>query len=140
MIKVLVGGGFDLFHYAHLMTLRKAKEFGDYLIVNVNSDERLRMKKGPTRPIIPARERVEIVQAIGIVDEVVCLEGDDTYPVFKLLDLVKPDVLVLNGEEFDDFSREREECEKRGIKLVLIPRIIAPSGLDTSGIIKKIRG
>lgn len=139
MRKVLVGGGFDLFHYAHLLTLQEAKKYGDYLIVNVLSDERLKAKKGPTRPIIPAKERMEIVMAIGIVNEVICLEGDPEYPVFKVLEMVKPNVFVINHDEFADLSQEREVCELLGIELVTIPRIIAPSGLDTSKIVKKIR-
>lgn len=139
MKKVLVGGAFDLIHYAHILTLWEARKYGDRLIVNVNSDARIRVKKGEARPIIPEAERIEMVRAIRWVDEVVCLTGDSEYPVLKLLDIVKPDVLVLNEVECEDFTKEKEACAVRGIELVRIKRIISPSGLDTSGIIRKIK-
>ena|SRR3990167_8638829 len=149
MRKVLFGGAFDLLHAGHIRAFYKAREFGDYLVVSVLSDERIKAKNGKRdvfkenlAPIIPAKERVEIVRALRPVDEVVCLEGDPDYPVIKLLDLVKPDVLVLCLDEYNamhvDLSRERSACEERGIELVTIPRIITESGLDSSGIIDKI--
>ena len=139
MIKVLTGGAFDLLHHAHVLLFEECLEYGDYLVVSVLSDARIREKKGPARPIIPEDGRIAMVEAIRYVDEVVCLKGDPEYPVIKLLDIVRPDVLVLNSDEFADFSKEREACKKRGIELAFVPRIIAPSGLDTTAIVKKIR-
>lgn len=55
---VLTSGTFDLFHIGHAQYLEKAKEMGDVLIVGVDSDARVKKRKGPERPIVPENERV----------------------------------------------------------------------------------
>ncbi|WP_417537145.1 adenylyltransferase/cytidyltransferase family protein [Marinomonas sp.] len=63
-------GVFDLFHIGHLNVLKRAKLECDYLIVGVSTDE-LCMEAKNKKPIIPFQERMEIVEAIKFVDEVV---------------------------------------------------------------------
>ncbi|QIR15957.1 adenylyltransferase/cytidyltransferase family protein [Shewanella aestuarii] len=63
-------GVFDLFHIGHLNVLKRAKLECDYLIVGVTSDE-LSMSVKNKKPVIPFQERMEIVEAIKFVDEVV---------------------------------------------------------------------
>lgn len=63
-------GVFDLFHIGHLNVLKRAKLECDYLIVGVSTDE-LCMEAKSKKPIIPFQERMEIVEAIKFVDEVV---------------------------------------------------------------------
>lgn len=63
-------GVFDMFHIGHLNILRRAKLECDYLIVGVTTDELSLSAKGK-KPIIPFSERMEIVEAIKFVDEVV---------------------------------------------------------------------
>lgn len=63
-------GVFDLFHIGHLNVLKRAKLECDYLIVGVTSDE-LCMSAKNKKPVIPFQERMEIVEAIKFVDEVV---------------------------------------------------------------------
>lgn len=137
MKRVLFGGVFDLMHAGHVLAIKKAKSIGDYLIVNVVSDERTRAKKGPTRPILPAKDRVAIISELRDVDEVICLYGDPEYGVIKLLDIVKPDILIMDKNEHGT-SLEQIECDKRGIELVYMDRVITDSELDTSGIMQKI--
>jgi len=72
---VIVTGGFDPLHSGHLAYFKAAKALGDKLIVGINSDEWLTRKKG--RPFMPMHERVALVSAIGIVDEVVTYNDDD---------------------------------------------------------------
>lgn len=62
-----VPGVFDLFHIGHLNMLRQARERCDTLIAGVVSDEVCEATKG-IRPTVPLAERIEIVEAIGIVD------------------------------------------------------------------------
>lgn len=62
-------GAYDLFHVGHLNLLRRARASCDYLIAGVVSDELCRLMKG-TEPIIPLDERIEIVGALDVVDEV----------------------------------------------------------------------
>lgn len=68
--RMYTSGCFDIFHYGHLNILKKSKELCDYLIVGVSTDELIEKEKGK-RPIIPFEERMKVVQAIGLVDEVI---------------------------------------------------------------------
>lgn len=69
MTRVLTTGVFDLFHVGHLHFLQKAKSLGSYLIVGIHTDRDVAEYK--RTPIIPFEQRMEIVQAIQCVDEVV---------------------------------------------------------------------
>ena len=71
---VLVTGGFDPLHSGHIAYFNAAKDLGDYLVVGVNSDEWLERKKG--RSFMPWKERAEIIEALGCVDQVI--EFDDS--------------------------------------------------------------
>lgn len=69
MIKIITYGTYDLFHYGHLQLLKRAKEFGDYLIVGVSTDE-FNLIKGK-KCVQSYEQRVEILRAIRYVDEVI---------------------------------------------------------------------
>jgi glycerol-3-phosphate cytidylyltransferase len=69
-------GVFDMFHVGHLNILRRARERCEWLIVGVATDEYVEALKG-VRPVIPLDERVAIVSAIGIVDEVILDRSED---------------------------------------------------------------
>ena len=69
-----VPGAWDMFHIVHLNILRRARPHCDHLMVGVVSDEGLLRTKGKL-PIVNLAERIEIVQSIGIVDQVVIDEG-----------------------------------------------------------------
>ena len=69
-------GVYDLFHIGHLNVLRRAKEKCDYLIVGVSTDALVQKEKNK-KPVIPFDERVQIVEAIKYVDEVVPQEDKD---------------------------------------------------------------
>lgn len=95
---VFTNGCFDLFHIGHLRFLKEAKTMGTSLIVGINSDESVRRIKGRGRPIIPVKQRVEIVQSLWFVDGIVVFEEDDP---LKLIKKIKPDVLV-KGESWEE--------------------------------------
>ena len=92
---VFTNGCFDLLHSGHLTYLKEAKALGDYLIVAINTDESIKKLKGPTRPIINLKERMEMLAALKQVDWVTSF-GDDTPE--RLLTLLKPDILVKGGD------------------------------------------
>ena len=67
---VYTSGSWDLFHVGHLRALVRAKSYGDRLIVGISTDE-LMLSYKKVKPVIPYKERREIIEAIGIVDKVV---------------------------------------------------------------------
>ena len=95
---VFTNGCYDLFHYGHLYALRKAKEFGESLVVAVNSNKSTSELKGSNRPIIHDFWRLEIVRALKYVDYGFCFHEPtvDTY-----LKLIQPDYYV-KGSEWKD--------------------------------------
>lgn len=141
--KVLTGGAFDLLHHAHVLFLEECKRIATskqgLLVVQINSDARIKKKKGPSRPILPEKDRASVVQALRCVDAVVCLSGYEEYPFYKIAEIVKPGVIIVNEDEFADYSKEQAYCDEHSIELLKIPRIIAPSGLDTTKIVAKIK-
>jgi len=68
---VFASGVFDLFHIGHLKYLKKAKELGDILVVNVVNDSRVKILKGNNRPIINEKMRAKIINSLVFVDYVV---------------------------------------------------------------------
>jgi rfaE bifunctional protein nucleotidyltransferase chain/domain len=82
-------GCFDLLHVGHIRYLRGAAAEADRLIVAINGDESVRELKGAGRPILPAADRAELVDALRFVHYVVVFDDLD---VERLLTLVKPDV------------------------------------------------
>ena len=130
---VFTNGCFDLLHPGHIRSLELARELGDALIVGLNSDASVRQLKGEGRPVLPERERAEILAALESVDAVVIF--DDPTPREVIARLL-PDVLVKGGDWPGDQIVGREEVEAAGGRVVSIP--VVP-GYSTSAILRKIR-
>ncbi len=92
--RMYTSGCFDIFHYGHLNILIKSKELCDYLIVGVSTDELIEKEKG-NRPVIPFHERIKVVQAIGLVDEVIPQEDKDKQ---KIVDTYKIDAISVGDD------------------------------------------
>src|SRR2546428_756444 len=73
---VLANGCFDLLHVGHVRYLEAARALGDVLFVGVNGDAAVARLKGAGRPLMPARERAEVLAALRAVDHVVVFEED----------------------------------------------------------------
>ena len=86
---VLANGCFDLLHVGHIRYLHDARKLGDVLFCGLNGDAAVTRLKGPGRPVMPAEERAEILQALRDVDHVVIF-GDDTADA--LVARLRPDV------------------------------------------------
>ncbi len=129
---VFTNGCFDLLHVGHVRYLEEAKALGDVLVVGVNSDSSVRKLKGPKRPILPEKERTEILSALGCVDYVTIFNEVDP---LKLITSLKPSLLVKGG----DWTREqivgREVVERSGGELIIIPFV---KGASTSNVIDTI--
>jgi D-beta-D-heptose 7-phosphate kinase/D-beta-D-heptose 1-phosphate adenosyltransferase len=95
---VLTSGSFDLLHQGHSMYLEAAKELGDFLVVGVDSDEKIRRRKGVTRPAVPEDERLRMVTHQRGVGLVALKNADDDR--WALIRAVRPDVLVATEETY----------------------------------------
>lgn len=70
MKKIIVNGSFDIIHPGHLRLLNYAKSLGDYLLVAIDTDTRIRELKGKDRPFNTEFERFTLLQNLKAVDEV----------------------------------------------------------------------
>lgn len=108
---VLTSGTWDLFHVGHAQYLEKAKKLGDILIVGVDSDEKVKKRKGPHRPIVPEEERVQILSHIRHVDVISLKHSKD--PADNLIKKVKPDILVVSKttkHAKQDLQQKKKYC------------------------------
>jgi D-beta-D-heptose 7-phosphate kinase/D-beta-D-heptose 1-phosphate adenosyltransferase len=91
---VLTSGSFDLPHIGHMRYLREARLRGDVLIVGIDSDAKVRDRKGRFRPIIPERERAEMVAHSRYADVVtIKTDGGEKWSLIKL---IRPDLLIIS--------------------------------------------
>lgn len=130
---VFTNGVFDLVHPGHLRYLRAARAEGDALVVGLNSDRSVRAIKGPGRPIIPERERAELLAALSFVDAVVVFDEETPDAVIRA---VQPDLLVKGADWAADRIVGRETVEARGGRVVRVP---IATGYSTSAIVKRVR-
>lgn len=129
---VFTNGCFDLIHGGHVHLFREAKKLGDVLIVAVNDDRSIRTIKGPSRPIFPLAERLEILDAIECIDYLVSFSEETPREVISVL---LPDVLV-KGEDWKKSEVVgREEVEGAGGEVVLVS---LRKGLSTTSLIERI--
>jgi rfaE bifunctional protein nucleotidyltransferase chain/domain len=130
---VFTNGVFDLLHPGHVRYLRAARGHGDLLIVGLNSDLSVHRNKGPERPIVPERERAEVLLALECVDAVSIFD-EDTPAV--IIARVQPDVLVKGADWPADQIVGRDTVEARGGVVIREP---VETGYSTSAIIEKVR-
>ena len=116
--KVFVSGCYDLLHSGHVEFFRQAAAYGD-LYVGIGSDTTyLGYKHRPT--VYPEQERLFMVQSIRYVKEAYINAGSGVLDFVPTLDIVKPDVFVVNS---DGASAEKEQlCRERGIEYVVLER------------------
>ena len=100
-VKVFVNGTFDLLHPGHISLLNYAKSLGDYLVVGIDTDDRVREKKGSTRPIYNQEDRGLMLIALSAVDEVTYFSSDESLEA--LIKDVKPAIMVV-GSDWKDKS------------------------------------
>ncbi len=129
---VFTNGCFDILHRGHVELLEKAKRFGDFLIVALNSDASVKKIKGEKRPILDENDRAYILVSLKCVDAV-CLFDEET-PA-EIIDKLKPDVLVKGGDYKINEVVGRESVYNVGGEVVTIPLV---EGKSTKGIIEKI--
>jgi len=92
---VFTNGCFDILHAGHVAYLAQARALGQRLIVAVNDDDSVARLKGEGRPINPLAHRMAVLAALECVDWVVSFSQDTPT---KLLDILRPDILVKGGD------------------------------------------
>ena len=140
MKKVLFGGSFDMIHSGHIEVLNKAKSYGDYLVVMLTSDERIKYKKNPALPIYNENERKNVIGALKMVDEVMVIKGDPKENIaIKGLKIIKPDIYVRTGEvNTDTLFEELSVCQDLNIEMVIVSRLPGSKYRSSARIIKYI--
>ncbi len=130
---VFTNGCFDLLHPGHISYLRAARSLGDALVVGLNSDASVRRLKGPSRPVVPEKDRAAVLEALESVDAV-CIFGEDT-PI-RLMRELEPAVYVKGGDYRVKDLPEAEVAREFGAEV----RIISfEPGYSTSALIEKIK-
>ncbi len=119
MKRVLYGGGFDIFHWMHLESIRRAKAQGDYLIVMVNGDKLTEDYK-KEKPLFTESERADIIRSLKFVDEVIIKEGFSDIPYIEQYNI---DIFVCCDEWKDNKKQEIKLMQDRGGKVFWLPYI-----------------
>jgi rfaE bifunctional protein nucleotidyltransferase chain/domain len=130
---VFANGCFDILHVGHIRYLNGAKKEGDVLVVALNSDESIvHLKKG-NRPVMPAGERIEILESLEMVDYVTLF---DEPTVDSLLRKLKPHVQAKGTDYTKENVPERETVLSYGGEIAIVGD---PKSHSSRAIIEKIR-
>ena len=116
--KVFVSGCYDLLHSGHVEFFKQASQFGD-LYVGIGSDATY-LEYKHRKPMFPQEERLFMVSNIKFVKEAYINEGSGVIDFIPTLDIVKPDIFVVNAEGGSDDKRQL--CEERGIQYIELER------------------
>ncbi len=138
---VLVGGCFDVLHPGHIVFLEKAKKAGDYLIILLESDEKVRLLKGAGRPVHTQKDRAQVLSALSFVDSVVMLpymkkeaEYDD------LIAKIKPDIIAATKGDKNALYHQRS-AKLVGAKFKFVTGIVgnhSTSRILGAGLLNKV--
>ena len=131
---VMANGCFDVLHVGHVRYLQAAKQLGGRLVVAVNSDDSVRGLKGEGRPVMPDRERAEILAALEPVDAVVIFAERD---VRALLNEIRPDVQAKGTDYTVESVPERDVVTAYGGRVAIVGD---PKDHSATEIIRQIGG
>jgi D-beta-D-heptose 7-phosphate kinase/D-beta-D-heptose 1-phosphate adenosyltransferase len=124
---VFTNGCFDIIHTGHISLLKQAKQFGDVLIVGLNSDSSVRRIKGEGRPINNETDRAEILTALNVVNAVIIFDEDTP---LELIKKIMPDVLVKGADYAPDKVVGADIVIAAGGRLELVKLVESKSTTD----------
>lgn len=127
--RIVVNGTFDILHRGHIELLNYAKSLGDWLLVCIDSDERVKELKGPTRPINNEADRKFMLQNLKAVDYV--LTFDSAEKLEEILEIYHADVMV-KGSDY----RDKPIVGSQFCKEIIFVDIV--NGYSTTNIIQSI--
>jgi FAD synthetase len=134
LTRILATGTFDLLHPGHIYFLTQAKALGDELFVIVARDSNVTHKP---KPIVPEEQRLEMVNALGVVDKALLGSEKD---MFEPLKQIKPEIIALGYDQRFGAKLLENELTKRGLpaKVVRIPLSKECPLCSTGAIVKEI--
>ena len=130
---VFTNGCFDLIHLGHIEILARSADYGDKLIIGVNSDLSIKKLKGENRPIIEESSRIKQLSALEFVDAVVLFDEDT--PI-KLIESIKPNVITKGGDYTAKNIVGNEVVSQKNGEVIIIP---LTQGYSTTSILNKIK-
>lgn len=129
---VFTNGCFDLLHAGHVRYLNKAKQYGDVLVVAINTDASVQRLKGKNRPLVPQQERAEVLGGLAAIDYITFFNEETPAAIISEL---KPQVLVKGADyKVKDIVGNIYMKKNKG-RVVRIP---LAKGLSSSNIISDI--
>lgn len=134
LTRVLATGTFDILHPGHIYFLTQARTLGDELFVIVARDSNVTHKP---KPILPEEQRLEMVDALRMVDKALLGSERD---MFEPLKQIRPDIITLGYDQNFDIDLLENELIKRGLpaKIVRIPLSKECPFCSTGAIIKEV--
>lgn len=129
---VFTNGCFDILHAGHVSYLQRARSFGDFLLLGLNSDESIKKIKGSNRPIVEQNQRAIVLSALTCIDCIVIFDQEDPENLIKK---VRPDVLVKGADWEEDNIIGADFVKKNN---GVIKRIQFEQDISTTKIIKRI--
>ena len=131
MKKIFTVGVFDFLHLGHILLFKRAKRYGDYLIVAVQKDV---FKYKPNAKVVyNIRQRKDMVASVKYVDEVVTYSDVD-----KIIKKIDFDIFVKGlDQNHDGFKRATEYCRKTGKEIITLSRTKGVSSTKLRNLISK---
>lgn len=135
MKRVFTVGVFDYFHIGHLRLFENARKHGDHLIVAVQNGDTILKYKPDANVLYSTEQRIELISALRVVDEVVVYEDVDT-----IIQQVDFDVWAIGEDQTHaGFQRAMEWCREHGKEIVRLPRTAGISSSHIKGELEKMR-
>jgi len=131
---VFTNGCFDILHLGHINYLSKAKDFGDILVIGLNTDDSVSRIKNEHRPVIDENARAMILASLHFVDAIVLFDEDTPYNLIKL---VQPDILVKGSDYKTGDIVGADIVKAKGGEIITIEFL---DGYSTTSIINKLKG
>ncbi|MGA9997878.1 MAG: adenylyltransferase/cytidyltransferase family protein [Pyrinomonadaceae bacterium] len=131
---VFANGCFDMLHVGHIRYLEGARALGDVLVVGINADEQVRALKGMGRPLIPERERAELIASMRAVDFVTIFQEPT---VEALLRAIRPDVHAKGTDYTEETVPERDVVRSYGGRVAIVGD---PKDHSSTEMIRRVNG
>ena len=114
---VLANGCFDFLHVGHIRYLEGARALGDMLVVGINSDAQVRALKGEGRPLVPERERAELIASLRAVDFVTIFTEPTVEPLIRA---IRPDIHAKGTDYTEETVPERDVVRSYGGRVMIV--------------------